>query len=270
MNRMQIVVLGVSVAAFGAAYVLFTSFQTPLQRPQLVVAAPKIDLDEVLIASQDIPMGSVITEPLIVWQQWPKAAVSELMITKSSGPNPLEDIKGSMTRTSFLHGEPLRRDKIVKAGQGGFMSAVLPTGERAVAIRIANSGDSSAGGFILPNDRVDVVQVSRDEDATRTRGAEVMGSQTILSNVKVLAIGQTVQEENGKKVVVGGNATLELTPDQSELVILAQQKAGSNLYLLLRSLVDSGGPTETVVTDDKGGKGGMTIVRYGAAQQAAR
>jgi pilus assembly protein CpaB len=192
------------------------------------------------------------------------------MISKASGPNPMEDIKGSMTRMSFLRGEPLRRDKIVKAGQGGFMSAVLPGGQRAVAIRIANSGDSSAGGFILPNDRVDVVQVARDEEQTRARGAEVMSSQTILSNVKVLAIGQNVQEENGKKVVVGGNATLELTPEQGELVILAQQKAGSNLYLLLRSLVDSGGPTETVV-DDKGGKGGgMTIMRYGVAQQAAR
>ena len=113
-----------------------------------------------------------------------------------------------MTRVSFLRGEPMRRDKLVHAGAGGFMSAILPTGMRAVAIKIDNSGDTSAGGFILPNDRVDVIRVFRDDEATRARGSEVMGTQTILTNVRVLAIGQNVQEENGKKVVVGGNATL--------------------------------------------------------------
>ena len=73
-----------------------------------------------------------------------------------------------------------------------------------------------------------------------------MGSQTILANVRILAIGQNVQEENGKKVVTGGNATLELDPTQAELIVLAQHTGGSNLHLVLRSLVDSGGSTETV------------------------
>jgi hypothetical protein len=103
-----------------------------------------------------------------------------------------------MTRVSFLRGEPMRRDKLVKGGAGGFMSAILPAGMRAVAIKIDNGGDSEAGGFILPNDRVDVVRVYRDDEATKARGAEVMGSQTILANVRILAIGQNVQEENGK------------------------------------------------------------------------
>ena len=274
MNKMQIAVLGVSVAAFGAAYMLFNTAAppAPTQAP-VVQIAPKIDTDEVLVAAQDVPMGTLVTENVVNWQEWPKAAISDLMIVKSGGPKVMDEIKGSMTRVAFLRGEPMRRDKLVKGGAGGFMSAILPSGMRAVAIKIENSGDSTAGGFILPNDRVDVVRVFRDDEATKAKGAEVMGTQTILTNVRVLAIGQNVQEENGKKVVVGGNATLELDPQQSELIVLAQHSSGSNLHLLLRSLVDSGGVTETV--GDLGGGGGakptgVTIVRYGSAQQAGR
>jgi pilus assembly protein CpaB len=146
------------------------------------------------------------------------------------------------------------------------MSAVLPSGKRAVAIKIDNEGDSTAGGFILPNDRVDVVRLARDDEATKTRGVEVMTAQPILTNVRVLAIGQNVEEQNGKKVVTGANATLELDPDQVNLIILAQHAGNSNLHLVLRSLVDSGGPAKTVVSAD----GALTVVRYGAPQQAAR
>lgn len=179
-------------------------------------------------------------------------------------------MNGAMTRVAFLRGEPIRRDKLVKAGAGGFMAAILPTGKRAVAIKIDTGGDSSAGGFILPNDRVDVVRLARDEDATKARGVEVMSAQTILANVRVLAIGQNVEEQNGKKVVTGTNATLELDPDQVNLIVLAQQSGNSNLHLALRSLVDSGGPARTVVDSDDGVKGALTVVRYGAAQQAVR
>jgi Flp pilus assembly protein CpaB len=139
-------------------------------------------------------MGTLVNDGATAWQAWPKAAVSEFMITKSAKPDALEDVNGAMTRVAFMRGEPIRHDKLVKAGAGGFMSAILPTGKRAVAIKIDNGGDSSAGGFILPNDRVDVVRLARDEDATKARGVEVMTAQTILANVRVLAIGQNVEE----------------------------------------------------------------------------
>ncbi len=268
MNRMQIAGIGVAVAAFGAAYFIFSSLQGPAPAP-VIVQAPKVETDDVLVATQDVPMGSAITDAMVQWQVWPRASVSEQMIAKSTDQNALDDVKGSMARLSFLRGEPIRRDKLVKAGQGGFMAAILPSGLRAVAIKIDNSGDASAGGFILPNDRVDVVRVYRDEEATRARGAEVLATQAILTNVRVLAIGQNIQDDNGKKVVNGGNATLELTPQQAELVVLAQHASGNaGLHLLLRSLADSAGPAQTV-TELQGGKG-LTIMRYGAPSQAAR
>jgi pilus assembly protein CpaB len=269
MNRKLIIVGAVAVLAFGATYMFLGGSPGPAPSPS-AAAPPKIDVEQVLVASQDLPMGTMISEGATAWQAWPKAAVSEFMITKSAKPSALEDVQGSMTRVSFIRGEPIRHDKLVKAGVGGFMSAILPTGKRAVAIKIDNGGDSSAGGFILPNDRVDVVRLARDEDATKARGVEVMTAQTILANVRVLAIGQNVEEQNGKKVITGANATLELDPDQVNLVILAQQASNSNLHLALRSLVDSGGPAQTVVDTDGSGKAGLTVVRYGAAQQATR
>jgi pilus assembly protein CpaB len=269
MNRKLIIVGTIAVLAFGATYIFLGS--APNSAPSAAAEAPpKVDVEQVLVASQDLPMGTVVSDGATAWQTWPKGAVSEFMITKSGKPDALEDVKGAMTRVAFIRGEPIRHDKLVQAGSGGFMSAILPSGKRAVAIKIDNGGDSSAGGFILPNDRVDLVRLARDEEATKARGVEVMTAQTILANVRVLAIGQNVEEQNGKKVITGANATLELGPDQVNLIILAQQAGASNLHLALRSLVDSGGPARTVVDTDGAGKSGLTVVRYGAAQQAAR
>jgi pilus assembly protein CpaB len=268
MNRKLIIVAAIAILAFGATFFLLRGGPNPAPSP--VAEAPKVTAEQVLVAAQDLPMGTVVNEGATAWQTWPKAAISELMITKSAKPDALEDVRGSMTRVAFLRGEPIRHDKLVKAGEGGFMSAILPSGKRAVAIKIDNDGDSSAGGFILPNDRVDVIRLARDEEATKARGVEVMTAQPILANVRVLAIGQNVEEQNGKKVSTGANATLELDPDQVDLVILAQHTGNSNLHLVLRSLADSGGPATTVADKDDGGKVGLTVVRYGAVQQAIR
>ncbi len=270
MNQRLITVGAVAAVAFGAAYALLASGQSPQPPHPVAEAAPKVDVEQVLVAGQDLPMGTAVNEGAVVWQIWPKAALSELMITKSDNANATQDVYGAMTRVAFLRGEPIRRDKLVKAGAGGFMSAILPSGMRAVAIKIDNGGDSSAGGFILPNDRVDVVRLARDDEATKARGVEVVTAETILANVRVLAIGQNVEEQNGKKVVTGANSTLELDPDQVNLIILAQHTGNSNLHLVLRSLADSGGSAKTVVEANDGPKSGLTVVRFGAEQRAAR
>jgi pilus assembly protein CpaB len=265
MNRKLIIVGAIAVLAFGATYVVLSSTLNSAP-PRAAVQTPRVDAEQVLVAAQDLPMGTVVNEGAVMWQTWPKGAVSELMITKSGKADAMQDVTDSMTRVAFLRGEPIRHDKLVKAGTGGFMSAILPSGMRAVAIKTDNSGDSSAGGFILPNDRVDVVRLARDDEATKARGVEVVTAQPILANVRVLAIGQNVEEQNGKKVVTGANATLELDPDQVNLIILAQHAGNSNLHLVLRSLADSSGRAQTVV----GADGALTVIRYGAPQQAVR
>jgi pilus assembly protein CpaB len=270
MNQRLLIAGAIAVVAFGGAYVMFASSQSARPSQPPAQAAAPFDVDQVLVARQDLPMGTVVNENAIGWQPWPKAAVSDLMIAKSTSANAIKDLAGSLTREALMRGEPIRRDKLVKSDGGGFMSAILPSGMRAVAIKIDNTGDSSAGGFILPNDRVDVVRVARDDEATKARGVEVFTSQTILANVRVLAIGQNVEEQNGKKVVTGGNATLELNPDQVNLIVLAQHSGTSNLHLVLRSLADSGGPAQTVVGAGGGSKDNLTVVRFGAVQQVVR
>jgi pilus assembly protein CpaB len=270
-HKLKIAAIGVSLSAVGFSYVMLNSGNAPPPpSPPPVVQSAPLDRDEVLVAAHDIPMGMRIADASVDWQPWPKASISDQMIVKSSSPDILGNINGFMSRVSFVKGEPMRLDKLVKGGEGGFMSAILPAGMRAVAMKIDNGGDSEAGGFILPNDRVDVVRVYRDDMATIARGSVVSSSQTILANVRVLAVGQNVEEENGKKVVTGSNATLELDPSQAELVVLAENTNGSELHLVLRSLMDSGGAAETVSDLSNENSGGLTILRFGVARQAAR
>jgi pilus assembly protein CpaB len=145
----------------------------------------------------------------------------------------VEKLKGSIARLAMYGGEPLRRSKLVGEGQS-FMSSILPSGSRAVATQIA--ADTSAGGFILPNDFVDVIMTRRSDTAGAGSG---FITETILQNIKVLAIDQAIQEdEEGRRVKVGETATLELTPQQAEIITVAQQMA-DRLTLALRSVADA-------------------------------
>ena len=157
---------------------------------------------------------------------------------------------------TVLEGEPLRRSKLIGEGQS-FMSSILPSGTRAVATSIA--ADTSAGGFILPNDKVDVILTKRDKNADRPGSADAINSETILTNIRVLAIDQTVGEKDGQKVVVGKTATLELKPDQAES--LARARQAGTLSLALRSLVDAN--KNDVAVDESSKRDSVNVVRYG-------
>src|SRR2546425_4214108 len=139
------------------------------------------------------------------------------------------------------------------------MAAILPTGMRAVSTEI--SPETGAGGFILPNDRVDVILSRRPKDADRKADAEPASSETILTNVRVLAIDQTVEEKNGQRVVVGKTATLEVSPRQAETLALSRQLG--TLSLALRSLVDFNSKDGPAPDDGGGRRGSVNIVRFG-------
>src|ERR1700678_63029 len=113
MNRRLIIVGAIAILAFGATYMVLRGAGNSAPSPA-AEAPPKVDVEQVLVASQDLPMGTVVNEGATVWQPWPKAAISEFMITKAAKPYPLEDVRGSMTRVAFLRGEPIRQDKLVK------------------------------------------------------------------------------------------------------------------------------------------------------------
>jgi pilus assembly protein CpaB len=148
----------------------------------------------------------------------------------------------------------------VKLGGSGYMAAALPSGMRAISLDIVP--ETGASGFILPNDHVDVILTRRDRSAEKAAGVEVITSETILSNVRVLAIGQSVDEKSGQRVVDGKQATLELSPRQAETLALARQLG--TITLVLRSLVDfKAKDTPSAVNDDYERKSGVNVVRYG-------
>jgi pilus assembly protein CpaB len=265
MKFARIAVLAVAVIAGGIAAVLVSGDDAPPPPPpQIVEAAPTA---EVLIAASDIPMGSVVTAEALQWREWPLAG-AEGFITKAAQPEAMNDITGAIARQPIVTGEPIRMQKIVKADGSGFMSAILPAGMRAVATEI--SAETGAGGFILPNDRVDVILTRRDEGGGGDGGSEAFSSSTILTNVRVLAIDQATVEQDGQKVVVGRTATLELFPRQTEILALARQLG--TLSLSLRSLADSNPALAGQTPEDRFGKakaegGAMTVIRFGVPRQ---
>ena len=256
MKAARLVVLGVAIAAGGLAALLASgSDDKPPEQAKPVAALETVDI---LIAKSDIAMGQGVSAQDIGWQAWPAAAASPNFIRKNEKPNAVEELSGAIARTPFVAGEPMREAKLVKANGSGFMAAILPTGMRAVSTEI--SPETGAGGFILPNDRVDVILSRRDKEAEKSAGTEVHSSDTILSNIRVLAIDQTIEEKNGQKVVVGKTATLELSSRQAESLALARQLG--TLSLALRSITDANATSEST-QDTKTKNGSINITRFG-------
>ncbi len=260
MKVAQIAVLGVAVVAAGGAYLTannLTSQPQPVEVSQ--PDAPRIELAHVLVASEEIALGTSLNDGMMEWQAWPQEAVADGYITRESTPDGLELSKvPAIARATFSPGEPIREGKIVRAGKG-YMSAILPAGQVAVATEISTA--NSAGGFILPNDRVDVIMTREgNEDEGNT-----FISETILKNVRVLAIDQTVEEKDGESVVVGETATLQLKPKQARILTVAKQMS-VNLSLVLRSLEDTGNKetegAEYLLTGSRG-KGRVRVIKYG-------
>ena len=266
MNMPRMLILAVAALAAGAAALLARSFLgggTPAvaARP----APPPIETSEVLVASSAIQPGEPLNPGLVHWQKWPASSIDSSFITNRLQPSIAQAVTGTVARAPIMAGEPLSDAKIVHADGAGFMAATLQPGMRAVSIPITT--ESGAGGFILPNDRVDLMMSVMISDSPKRFSAQV-----VLSNVRVLAVDQTFKQDKDQKVVLAKTATLELTPAQARTVVRVQ--ATGPLSLALRPLGD-GGPAFASAqpaaqaaaaqpADEDGSPGeGVKIIRYG-------
>jgi len=160
-----------------------------------------------------------------------------------------------------MAGEPIREQKLVKSSGSGFMAAILPTGMRAVSTEI--SPETGAGGFILPNDRVDVILSKHEKNPDHGASSETVQSEIILSNIRVLAIDQAPKEKDGQNAVVGKTVTLELKPEQTET--LARARQSGTLSLALRSIADVN-IVESRADDQTRKRGdSVNVIRYGVS-----
>jgi pilus assembly protein CpaB len=258
MKAARILVLVVALGAGGLA--AFLASRTEQAAPPAPAPLATMDTVDILVASADIGIGQLLQAGDVKWQPWPTTAAGPNFIRRTDKPEAVKELVGSIVRTPFVIGEPIREAKLIKGNGSGFMAAILPAGMRAISTEI--SPETGAGGFILPNDHVDVILSRRDREAEKASGTEVHTSEIILTNVRVLAIDQTIQEKDGQRVVVGKTATLELSPRQSETLALSRQLG--TLTLALRSIADTNGPSADT-SDGPGNnrRGGINVVRFG-------
>jgi pilus assembly protein CpaB len=247
MKPARILVLAVALVA-GLAAALLASNSKP---PEVVVQAPPppAPTDAVLVAKKDLHPDDHLDETSMEWK--PMDNIPEGLIRKSAEPNAIDEKKGWTVIESMDKDDYLRPRRISKDPRSGLLAS-LHAGMRAVSINIDAQGSSTAGGFILPNHYVDVIHIFRDDHFIRMFQSEQYServdgnpwvSQIILENVRVLAIGQKEQAlDSDHHVITGPNATLEVTPEQAETLLITQ-RTGS-LALILRKLNDENAGSE--------------------------
>jgi len=263
-SRIVLVLVAIVAGGLAAFLALGNAFNQPA--PEQPVQIAQVKHDQVLIAKSDIGVGERLGVTNLEWQDWPQNMVLPGYVTSSATPQAIEDMRNTVARFELFKGEPIQQAKLVHTDQG-YLSAVLDKGMRGVSISVA--AEAASGGFIVPNDHVDVILTHVGPGGQQT-------SETLLANVRVLAIntrlgetGKTGGPEDGSappegdgpksQIFAGGAiATLELDPVQAETVINATSLG--RLSLALRSIVDF-----TQANDDSKLKRNAPIrlIRYG-------
>ncbi len=290
-RRLAVLAAALVVAILGALLARATLFghETPKAAPLVApVAPPPPPMAQVLVARRDLQPGDRIVAGDLGWQAWPKSSLNPAFVVQPEVPaaaagaptgaklasaaakgyqaaknaltpaddGPAAQFVDGVVREALLSGEPVIPSKIVRAGSSGVLAVTLSPGMRAVAVPL--SPETSAGGFILPGDHVDVVQSVPVDSQGAARRFE---ARTVLRNVKVLAIDQNLKASKGGATALGATATLEASPEQMEVLVMA--KAAGALTLVLRSYADAAGPTE--VGDGRGAQAPIVrVFRHGA------
>jgi pilus assembly protein CpaB len=265
MSPARIILVVVALVAGGlAAFLVTRSGSAPAPSREVVTQVVEEAKTQILVAKAGIGIGERLTANALEWQDWPEGALRPEYVTISAMPDAPAELTGAVARFEFFPGEPIREQKLVHSDQG-YLSAVLAQGMRGVSVGV--SAVSSAGGFVVPNDHVDVILTT-----STTMGQQ---SEVVLSDVRVLAIGKRLGEMGAS----GGNstssdntvpvtfdkstiATLELTPVQAESLINASMRG--QLSLTLRSVVDFGRAAD--VQRPAGSSQTVRVIRAGKEQ----
>jgi pilus assembly protein CpaB len=267
MSGRRIAILGLALGSAGMAAYLAMGLVGKKPNKETVEISTVATVP-VLVASKDMQMGEKMVAGTIGWQDWPVKQVTQPMITRDEEPDALQTYGEARARLAIFEGEPVMPRKAVLPNDRGFMSAILPKGYRGISVEI--SAATGAGGFILPNDRVDVILTRKAEDDSS--GMKVAVSETVISNVRVLAIDQTYKQKPEDEQVLKPDKTalLELDPRQTEIIAKAENEG--TLSLALRSIAEGGdkgmGDTVPVLSEkyaggEKGSGDQFVTIKYG-------
>ena len=261
MGAVRIAILAAAaVAAILLAFIV-RGMMSSGEPSQVAAPAETRPMAQVLVAKEDLAIGTRITSTMLGWQAWPVEALNPAFVTDGKtavppkdgaekvaekagqaaatlmGDNPIQAFEGAIVREAIAAGEPVTTRKVIRGGEGGYMSVVLSPGMRAVSVPV--SAETAGGGFILPGDRVDVLQSREDSE-----GAVI--TETLMRNLRVLAIDQATEPAEDSNTMIGAVATLEAPAADAE--VLVRGKAAGEMILALRAYTDIGGPV---------GRGGM-------------
>lgn len=201
-----------------------------IQTQQQQVIVKEMPAQAVLVAAANLPTGLFIREEHLRWQAWPADAADPNYLLQDK--TDLATLLGSVVRRGIAAGEPITGGKIVKPGERGFLAAVLAPGMRAITFGISET--SGLAGLVFPGDRVDML-LTHDLPGGSEGGATRRATETVLENVRVLAIGHKLNDL-GEEPISGKTATIEVTPKQAEMVTILVDLG--RLSLVLRSLAD--------------------------------
>lgn len=272
MSPMRIIILVLALAAAGGAAFLVLQ----LSKPQIVtetVLQDKLQIEErevseveVLTVLRNFAIGETIRAEDLKWAPWPQSSLVEGYYVQTAVPDSIGTLTGAVVKAALYKGEPLLPQKVVIRGDQGLLASMMDPEMRAVSVEI--SAESASGGFILPNDRVDLI-LTYDQMADPSRGIpERTVATTIVKNVRVLAIDQNfANNAEGETARLGSTATLEVSPKEAELLAMSMHRG--EVSLSLRPLdhrvsgTDRSPRIELLEGDDGVAGSGITVIRNG-------
>ena len=236
MSLRRILFLLIALVASGSTIVVGRMWLQAERNARVVEApAPVRPALAVLVAKGNLPAGTFIRAENLRWQPWPETGLAPSYVVE--GKHRVEDYVGAVVRVGLSDGEPLTDIRVVRPGDRGFLAAVLTPGTRAVTVNVTPS--TGLAGLVFPGDHIDLVGTFRVPEEGKAGGMNRFASETVLSNVRVLAVDQRVDDQN-KEVVVAKTATLEVTPKQAEVLALVSELG--KFSLSLRSLAQNNEP----------------------------
>jgi len=288
MNPVRIAILVVAaIAAVMVALLLRNVSAKPKAPPPAVVMQQPKFTTRVLVAARDLPVGVRLSNQDMTWQPWPTDTVNSAYITDGikAAPKPagvagaaqdaqvaakdvmdgggsqMQAMLGAVVRSDIAKGEPIVAGKLVRTGDGGYMSVVLKPGMRAMAVPV--SAETGAGGFIQPGDRVDVMQSYTDANHKGPGNGVV--DQIVVSNARVLAVDQSTDPPKNGRSAVAATITLEIPADAAPLI--TEAKTRGSIMLALRSYADmAGGPGHDKIA---GASPGIRLIKGGQVTEVA-
>jgi len=257
MSARQLIVLAIAaIAAIGALF-LIRSMSGRQATPTAADTQPIVG-EQVLVAARNIPQGAALAPGDIAVRLFPQESVTASFVRVTQNPSAQAEYVGAVTRRAFAAGEPITLTSVVQPEGRGFMAAQLEPGFRAVAIEIKDN--TAAGGFIQPNDRVDVIMTQR----VRGDGAsDQVRSDIVLTDVRVLAVGGATQPQTAGEAptqTAASVAVLELTAADARTVTLAEEMGDITLALRGVEVETVGARGQSQATGMLGQSGGAVRV----------